>query len=690
MKNMWYENSFIRNLTDMHIPWGEGFLERFDPEAYARNISISGATTAYIYASNCLGLSLYPTDIGLRHSEAEKHDLFGETVSACRRAGLHVVGYLNAWGSFVCDQHPEWSVVNYDGVSMRDGSRYGNPCVNSPYREYFISRVREMCSRYDIDGLWVDMIGIWESVCACQSCREKYRALHARELPRVINWRDPEFIEYIRFKNDSVASFARGIRSAAAEVKPEISVGLQCAALPSAPNVGLSAEYFEAMDYCAGDFYTGHDGVNVISRILYSLTPRLPFEFMTSRCADLSFHTMNKSIRELTLQAFAAFLYNGSFLFIDAIDPEGTMNADFYRSAAGIEAALRPFIPYIDYNEKPLRDIAVYINFDSFINPADNGKPVSAMSQGPLFRRLHTLGRALSSAHLDYDILTERNLGQLSRYRVLILSSLEMMSEKEAEAVRRFTADGGHVYISGTSSLLRSDGALQDNFMLSDVIGADCCGAFDLRPNYILPRDDHKELFGRYNRRYPHTVNEACRRVKPHGDAEIMADVGLPLSDASDFRVFASAISNPPRCETDSPALLFHRYGKGEVIYSATLPEESELYDNGKLFADIIGRLLGERRFTAQAPENVDITAYEGEGRYRVGLLNYQETNTPIPVHDIRFTLRLGDHEDVGDVFTVGQKPVEWHTGGGTLHVRLSVLDVFEMVVITLKKKQLP
>lgn len=685
MKNMWYKSSFMRNLTDMHIPWGDEFLINFDPDAYAENIYTSGATTAYIYASNCLGLCLYPTNIGLRHSEAEKRDLFGATVAACRKKGLNVVGYLNGWGSFVCDAHPDWSVVNFDGASMRDNSRYGNPCINSPYRDYFIQLVREMCSNYDIDGLWVDMIGIWEPVCACESCRDKYMKLTSKELPRVIDWYDPSFIEYIRFKNDSVASFAQDIKNAAAAVKPEISVGLQCAGLPTGLYIGLGEKYYEAMDYCAGDFYTGHDGVNVISRILYKLTPHLPFEFMTSRCSDLTCHTMNKTAQELILQAFAAFLYNGSFLFIDAIDPDGGMNADFYRSAAKIETELRRFIPYIDYSEKPIRDVAVYINFDSFLNSTDNGKPVGDMSSGRLFQRLHTLGKSLSSAHIDYDILSHRNLGDLSYYRVLILSSLEMMSEEEADAVRAYVKNGGYLYISGITSLLRSDGVLQDNFMLSDVIGADYYGHFEIKPNYILPCSDDRELFGNYNRRYPHMLNEASCRVKPHNVADITANVGLPFSDTGNFKMFSSAISNPPRYETESPALLFRKFGNGKVIYSAGLPEESTLRDNQKLFAALIRRLLGENCFILDAPEFIDFTVYTGIKRYRIGLLNYQETVNPIPIHDIKFTLMLNPIEEVDSVITVGETPISYIIKDNVLSVKLSSLSVFEMIIVNIK-----
>ena len=116
--NQWFKKDILRNLVDMHIPNGEGYLDKFDAAKYAANVKKSGATVAYIYGSNCLGLCFYPTKIGMRHKAADR-DIFGQTVIECRKVGLDVVGYLNSWGSFVCDEHPEWSVVDKNGSFVK-------------------------------------------------------------------------------------------------------------------------------------------------------------------------------------------------------------------------------------------------------------------------------------------------------------------------------------------------------------------------------------------------------------------------------------------------------------------------------------------------------------------------------------------------------------------------------------------
>ena len=133
----WYQKSHYRNLIDMHIADSEdGLLSRFDANAYAELLAYAGFDTAYIYASNCLGLCFYPTKTGKRHPAALSRDLFGETVAAVTARGIRPVGYLNFWSTACYDSHPNWRVVGRKRNGQRDfaghAGRYGVLCPNSP------------------------------------------------------------------------------------------------------------------------------------------------------------------------------------------------------------------------------------------------------------------------------------------------------------------------------------------------------------------------------------------------------------------------------------------------------------------------------------------------------------------------------------------------------------------------------
>ena len=191
----WYKHAQIRNLVDMHIPNGEGYLDKFDPAIYAENVKKSGADAAYIYSGNCLGLNFYPSKVAPRHKAADR-DIFGQTVKECRKRGLKVVGYTNTWATFTVDEHPEWSVVYADGTTRRSKTRFGTPCINNEeYVQSVLARVTELISSYKLDGFWMDMVGICAPVCHCEACKKKY----GKPLPEKLDINDPAFYDYMRF-----------------------------------------------------------------------------------------------------------------------------------------------------------------------------------------------------------------------------------------------------------------------------------------------------------------------------------------------------------------------------------------------------------------------------------------------------------------------------------------------------------
>ena len=168
----WYKRSLFRNLVDMHIPSGDGNLEHFDAEEYGRCMETAGVDAVYVAASNCLGLCLYPTKVGYRHSVSEKRDLLEERISALRKRGISVVAYMNSWSTEAAKQHPQWQIRSSDGKAQGETSRFGTCCLNSPYRDLIRGMVEEVVSSYDIDGLWLDMVGFFASDCTCRWCRE--------------------------------------------------------------------------------------------------------------------------------------------------------------------------------------------------------------------------------------------------------------------------------------------------------------------------------------------------------------------------------------------------------------------------------------------------------------------------------------------------------------------------------------
>jgi len=684
----WYKKSYFRNLVDMHIPSGEQNFENFDAEHYAECMATAGVDTAYVYASNCLGLCLFPTEVGFRHSITYKRDIFGETVAALRRRGIRVVGYLNSWCSEGARRHPEWQITASNGHRSGDAGRFGTLCLNSPYRDLFHSLVYEMVSKYDIEGLWVDMIGFFMPDCHCEWCKKKYKEETGMNLPTTIDWTDENYIRYIQFKFDTVSTYTQGISDAARRAKPNISLSYQCASWANSYNCGLGNDYFATMDYVSGDFYADRDKTDVVCRLLPNLSQDSPFEYMISRAPDLAYHTAIKDKSEILLQAYTAFLCGGSFLFIDAIDPDGGLNMELYKMMGDVKRELEPFFKTVDYEAKVLRDVAVYINFDSYSSRRAEGRPSHELGHytGIIYEKLITLNKALSRSHIDYDILTEKNIDELSRYKVIILPDLYRMKESECDKIREFVKNGGRIFVTGSTSALSSDGKNKDKFMLEDVLGVKYREFVDRYPVYMAPTVAGQKFFEHFNETYPAMFTEPAITVEKASDsAEVLATVTYPFTDARNFHRYSSAISNPPGEKTDIPALVYNKYGDGACMYSFAPFERSKAVCNYDILAELIYSLIDEKGgaiFETEESEYLEhvIRHSEEKKHYTVSLLNYQNVKKIVPLHDINFSLKL-DIEPK-KVYTNLGTEVKWEKCDGKLKINLAKLDIYDVIYI--------
>jgi len=674
-------------LVDQHIPNKDGYMEKFDPAEYAKNISLSGAKVAYVYSSNCLGLSFFPSKY-LPNHQCAKQDVFGQTVKELRKLGISPIGYFNSWMTFVADMHPEWNAINSKGISKRDKTRFASPCNNNPeFKELMKNVARELAQNYDLDGLWLDMIGINTPVCYCEACKKKYFDHCQKELPTTSDVNSPELISYFKFKRDCVEEYVREVRDAALEINPRLSFAYQCADVKNPYRYGHNGiAYHKLGDYLSGDFYFGRSGPNTVCRLFYRLSPNLPFEYMTSRCSgELDYHTMTKNIGEISAQAFSAMMHKGSFVLIDAIDPSGEMNKDFYRELDALKKSIEPYIPHIDYSERALRSIAVYFSFESALTEKENENvSVDDIQSRGHFKRVSRLGEVLSTAHLDYDVITKTELERLSDYDVLILSDLEMLSQDEISAFREYTKNGGSLYVSGKTSLKDDDGNLKDNFMLSDVLGVDYLGRFDYGPNYIAPELENKELFSRYSKKYPYMLKDPFIKVKAKDPKLTLASVTLPISSSSDRINFSSAISDPPMIPTDHPALYLNSFGKGKALYCAASPETDPLKDTCDLFCALVKMLLKKETVKVEAPEYLDHTVYEKDGVYKIHLLNYQSIFPPVKLHDIKITLDLEGKKPISAVDAFGA-PVEFTFSKDSMLEIKTDLEMYKLIIVKTK-----
>ncbi|MDQ6419712.1 alpha-L-fucosidase [Paenibacillus sp. LHD-117] len=687
----WYRNSYRRNLVDMHIPdWDERFMSKFDTARYVELLKTARVDTAMVYASSCLGICYWPTPYGHMHTGLGGRDLIGEVTSACREAGIRVIVYVNFWSKWAYDTYPDWRFVSDEGRNtaeyLWDRGRFGVCCFNTPYRAFMLSQIEDLCERYDFEGMWIDMIHWPYSPCYCGACIARYLRETGCEIPRTVDWSDPAWIRFQRKREAWLAEYAAEMTKQIKEKKPGATVGQQSSSWSVGWQNGLTADFFKQTDYASGDFYGNALQQTFICKALHHLTENKPFEFMTSRCPDLTEHTTTKSKAMLRAQAFSAVTNGGAFLFIDAIDPEGTLDPSVYRLMGEVYGEIEAYEPYFDPDAEIVQDVAIYLNFESQIDFRDNGRPVMAGGlEKPVIQSAMNAAQSLMNANVPYGVVTKKNLPELARFSVIVLPNPSVLDDEEIKALRDFVRSGGGLYSSKDAALFDKDGSRRQDFGLADVIGVSRVGETAEEITYLSPTDRYGEWFPRHSAAYPVMISGSQAIVTLSGalEAEVAASQTLPYVNPSDAEHFASAISNPPGVFTERPALVLNRIGEGRSVYCTGELERMTSDDHRDLFVRLICSLSPNGWSTgSDAPKSVEAVWFhhKADRRYTLRVLNFQEQLPNIPVANIGFSLRWQGPSPQSVVLLKEGTPLVYEFRDGYVSFRLPLLETFAMV----------
>jgi len=691
MSEKWYQKAYRRNVVDMHIAdWDERFMSEFDPVVYADTLALSDVQSAVVYAHSHAGHAYYPTSVGHMHRGLKGRDIFGEVTDELHKRGIGVVAYFSLiFDDWAYENNPDWRMVLADGHESAENNRYGVCCPNSPYRDYAAAYAIEICEKFEVEGIRFDMT-FWPTVCYCKHCREKFGG----DLPKVIDWINPDWVRFQRKREDWMTEFAALITSTVKRLKPDMSVEHQASTLPLSWTFGVTGELAKQNDFLQGDFYGDALQGSFVRKILYNLTEQRPFAFETSRCVGLGNHTSTKSEELVRAKAYSCLADGGAFVFIDAIDPVGTLNPGPYEMIGRIFAETSAYEKYI--GGELCQDVAVYLSTESKFDFADNGKTVG--DQGVSTNQLSTktphvdavvnVCKSLIDANIPFGVIGGKNLSDLARHKVLVLPNVLMMDKEEASAIRQYVRQGGAVYASKYTSLVTKDGVVQDSFMLSDVLGVSYASETKENYTYIAPADSDNALFEAYSEKYPFAIESAQIRVTAGAGTRVLGYTVLPYTDPAEPRRYSSIHSNPPGVYTNDPAIVLNRFGDGRAIYTAGDLENNELYRG--IFASIIRMLGGEFSFESDAPKCVEITMFHqaDTGRYLISLVNSQKELPNIPVDGVNVRVDLGGKSVKRLLLLPGEQEMEFKMNGGYAEFTVPMIDTFRMVALDYEVQQ--
>ncbi len=659
---------YSRLLIDNHITDQKPeFMAKFDPAEYVRMVKLAGVESSMIYACDHNGNCYYPARTGHMHTGLNGRDIFGETVKLLRESDiLPVAYYTTVYHNDSALAHPEWNACDILGHN-RSG-RYLFSCPNHPgYREFSKAQIGEIIA-YPLGGIFVDMT-FWPLVCCCDACRTKY----GRPIPEVIDWSSPEWVCFQRFREESLAEFTAELTAYIKSIRPELPVTYQFSPVLHGWRFGQSAALAAAADYSSGDFYGGKLQHRLGAKVFAAYSKFKPYEFMTSRCVSLYDHTSTKSDEELFLHAVSTLLNGGAYFFIDAINPDGTLEEPFYRRLHSIVEKLEPFKRTIARHRPELSaETGLYF---SMLNGSSNdrtnlrdygtGGGNMAVHRNAMIDELLGTSLILSQSHIPYKVITDQT-GDLTGLKTIIVNHAAYMSPPEIERLREFVRGGGTLLATGPTSLYDPLGESSGNFQLADVFGVDYSGKDSDRVNYLSTGG---ELLSGY---------AVSPLVVARPGVEVRGTVVLPDFPAGDPDRYASIHSDPPGVWTDYAGLTVNRYGKGKCVYlySGLLAERNHSQQSfgRKLIAGFAPEFVAASR---NLPSSTEVTLLKSEDNQTLllGIVNYQEELPNIPLIDLEISVRVPEPRNMHDL------PASYRDGLLTLNLaRLDHAVLFELI----------
>ena len=588
----WYSATLRRVFFDMHLPdWtdpgqsggrlsgSKGVACAFDPRAIVQTFDEARVNLAVIFAKCQYGNFYYPSNLGRQHRGLNGLDFLGEVLAAAKSRGIRVIGYYsNMWDTRSAREHPEWMARDANGQTSYD--RWPRLCLNSPYRQRVHDHLEEMFTRYELDGIWSDILT--DLPCFCERCQALYAERVGGPMPR--SKTDADWLRLMRWQHDYLYEYLEGCRNVVKAVNPDAAFIINFFGTPYVkPSQGLSFEHLLLSDIGSTEGYSEWHGLlfpSYAARYMHSGMMGRPFEVLVSRFVNTWDFTL-RPMAQLRFESFSVVANGGAVSVDDEPYHDGTLEPEVYTRVGNVYREIEKREPYL-LGARPHPYAAIYHSqktreLDEVLNRAvargDRLLPTGNPNPGDadLVPGLMGTFKAFIENHLPVAVMDDRadRLRALGEYKVVYLPNILTLSKEEANLLRAYVQGGGGLVATGATGLYDEYGEERKNFILADLFGVDCLGRDTFSFSYFSFSSSPLSA-GDYP--LPHYM--AMWRVRPNADVGVAATRVAPLVETSG-EVYYHNSQPAPADDTGEPCLVYRDVGAGRVVYCAGLPESN-------------------------------------------------------------------------------------------------------------------
>lgn len=436
----------------------EGIGAQFSKENFQQMLRLGHVDSITVFAKCHHGWAYHPSEANETHPHLT-FDLLGEQIAAAHEIGVKTPVYLSAGlDEKIARLHPEWLIRAADESTpwvqdfMHPG--YHTFCMNTPYLDILLAQIREVAKNYDVDGIFLDIVGI--KPCVCQHCVRDIlaRGKDPRDEAAVLEQAELTYQNYLA-----------QTRAAVDAVKPGLPLFHNSGHITRGRrDLAFANTHLELESLPTGGW--GYDHFPLSARYVQGLG--LPFLGMTGK-----FHTTwgefggYKHPNALRYEA-ALSLTNGAHCSIgDQLHPSGKMDEATYRLIGAAYAE-------VEQKEPWCKDAT---------NVADIGVLSIEALQGPSADKsnIHDAGaaRILLEGNYLFDILDLQS--DFTQYKVLILPDEATVDDTLRPLLEAYVNQGGKILASGSSGLT------PDKTRFALDFGARFGGPCAYNPTYVRP-----------------------------------------------------------------------------------------------------------------------------------------------------------------------------------------------------------
>ena len=601
---------------DFHTgPAIPGVAADFDAERFARTLAAARVESVQLFARDWHGWTYYPSAAfpDRAHPNLTRPDLLGEQVAACHDAGLRCPIYTAVQvDRRSADLNPDWCQRAADGGFAGKGRGTFEPgwdpplCLNSPYRDFFLTHLAELLDRYDVDGFWLD--GVSPQDCCCRHCRA---TMAGRGLD--VTDRDTRRAFGLDVCDEFMADVAARVRAAAPDATLFFNNGHVG---PRHRRVMASHTHLEIESLPGGGW--GYLHFPVVARYARTLTDRVVGMTGRFHTGWGEFHAL-KNPAALEFECFSMLAHGARASVGDQLHPRGVLDEATYGLIGGVFREIEAIEPLCRGSERVV-EAAVVTTEGLLMESWESMLPDGVLGA---VRMLQELG-------VQFDVIDPED--DPSRYDLLILPGPVPVGK----AMAAYLDGGGAAVVTG-------DALLDGDSLAAGPLRVRLADEGPAAADFVVPLGD----FAPDLPRTEHVIEPGCRAIlETNGDA--LATLRRPYHPRTWDR-FCGHRHAPSDGLDRGPAVV----RKGNVVYLA-----HKVFTNYRELAPLWTKRLvaaaidavHDRLVTHDGPSTLQVHLRRQGGRHVLHLLSYvperrgrrlEVIEEPGHVPGVRVSLRL-------------------------------------------------